>query len=104
LIRLADTPEQAAEHAQQILGRSFKGFLIQRVLVEQAIAIKSEYYLALLIDRASRRPVMMASARGGVDIEEVAATDPDAIARLVVDPAFGPFVFELRRLFGDARF
>ncbi len=104
LIKLADNPEQAAEHARAILGRAFKGFLIQRVLVEQAQQFTREYYLALLVDRASKRPLMMASAKGGVDIEEVAATEPEAIARLTIDPAFGPFGFELRDLIARAGF
>ena len=104
LIKLADTPEQAAAHARAMIGQTFKGFVISRVLIEQAIDIAREYYLALLVDRASQRPVMMASARGGVDIEEVAASDPAAIARLAIDPAFGPFGFQMRRLIADAGF
>lgn len=103
-IKVAETPQQAADYTRGMLGQPFKGFLIQRVLIEQAIDIQREYYLALLIDRATRRPVMMASAQGGVDIEEVAATNPEAIARLVVDPAFGPLGFQMRKIVADAGF
>ena len=103
LIKLANTPEEAAQHARNIIGQTFKGFTIQRVYVEQAVDIKSEYYLALLVDRATKRPVMMASSKGGVDIEEVAEHEPEAIARLTIDPAFGPLGFEMRDLIAARR-
>jgi len=104
LIKLANSPEEAAQHARDIIGRTFKGFTIQRVYVERAVDIKSEYYLALLVDRATKRPVMMASSKGGVDIEEVAEHEPEAIARLTIDPAFGPLGFEMRDLIQRAGF
>jgi succinyl-CoA synthetase beta subunit len=68
------------------------------VLVEEALEIALEYYLAITIDRSVKRPVAMLSAMGGVDIEEVAATAPEKIARLAIDPAYGPLDFEVRAL------
>lgn len=102
LVKLADSPEQAQSMAEAIIGQTFKGYVIRRVLVEQAVDIAAEYYLAATIDRASKRTVIMLSGMGGVDIEEVAATSPEKIARLVVDPAYGPLDFEIRALIAQA--
>ena len=71
-IKLAESPEQAKELAAGMLGQTFKGFKIGRLLVEEAVEIAAEYYLAVTVDRASKSPIMMVSAMGGVDIEEVA--------------------------------
>jgi succinyl-CoA synthetase beta subunit len=98
LIKLVESPEQARAAATEILGRAFKGFIISRLLIEQAVSIASEYYLAVTVDRVTKSPVMICSAMGGVDIEEVAETEPDKIAKLVIDVAYGPFDFELRDL------
>jgi succinyl-CoA synthetase beta subunit len=102
--RVATTPEEARAAAEGMLGKPLKGLIVHHVLVEEALAIASEYYLAVTIDRTSKSPVMIASAMGGVDIEEVAASTPEKIARLVVDPAYGPLGFELRRLNEEAAF
>jgi succinyl-CoA synthetase beta subunit len=101
-IKLADSPEQASELAAGMLGQTFKGFKIGRLLIEEAVQIAAEYYLAVTIDRASKSPIMMVSAMGGVDIEEVAETAPEKIARLVIDVAYGPLDFQLRDLAGRA--
>ncbi|MDP8924403.1 MAG: acetate--CoA ligase family protein, partial [Chloroflexota bacterium] len=101
-IKLAETPEQAGQHAAAMLGQTFKGFKIERLLIEEAVDIAAEYYLAVLVDRASKSPLMMVSAMGGVDIEEVAERSPDKIARLAIDVAYGPLDFELRDLAGRA--
>jgi succinyl-CoA synthetase beta subunit len=101
-IKLADSPEQASELAAGMLGQTFKGFKIGRLLIEEAVQIAAEYYLAVTIDRASKSPIMMVSAMGGVDIEEVAETAPEKIARLVIDVAYGPLDFQLRGLAGRA--
>jgi succinyl-CoA synthetase beta subunit len=98
LIKLAESADEAERHAAAILGQTFQGYRIQRLLVEQALDFVAEYYLAVTIDRTSKSPIMMFSVMGGVDIEEVAVSHPDAIRRLVVDVAYGPFDFELRRL------
>lgn len=97
-IKLAETPEQAKSLAAGMLGQTFKGFVINRLLIEEAVSIASEYYLAITVDRATKSPIMICSARGGVDIEEVAATDPAAIANLVIDVAYGPWDYQLRDL------
>jgi succinyl-CoA synthetase beta subunit len=90
-IKLASSPAEARQQAAAMLGQTFKGYVIQRLLIEEALQIAAEYYLAVTIDRDTRSPVMMLSAMGGVDIEEVAASNPEKIARLPIDIAFGPF-------------
>jgi succinyl-CoA synthetase beta subunit len=97
-IKLATSPDEAKGYAAAMLGQTFKGFLISRLLVEEAVDIAAEYYLAITVDRASKSPIMICSAKGGVDIEEVAESDPDAIVSLVIDVAFGPWDFQLRDL------
>src|SRR3954463_757985 len=76
-IKLATTPDEAKRYAAEMLGQTFKGFLISRLLVEEAVDIAAEYYLAITIDRASKSPILICSAKGGVDIEEVAEHDPE---------------------------
>lgn len=88
-VKLARTAEEAREHAERILGMTIKDLLVETVLVTPAEEIASESYVGVIMDRASKRPVFMVSAEGGVDIEEVAATNPDAIRRLGVDPRYG---------------
>ena len=85
-IRLVESPEEAGEVATEILGMTIKGLPVRRVLVDEAADIESEIYLGVTNDRAARKPVMIASSEGGVDIEEVAATDPEKIVRVNVDP------------------
>ncbi|MBA2446902.1 MAG: ADP-forming succinate--CoA ligase subunit beta [Chloroflexi bacterium] len=97
-IKLADSHDQAKNLAAGMLGQTFKGFKIGRLLVEETVHFTAEYYLAVTVDRASKSPIMIASAMGGVDIEEVAASSPDKIANLVVDVAYGPLDFQLRAL------
>ena len=97
-IKLASSPDEARDVASQILGMDIKGHTVKRVLVERAGDIKSEYYFSFLLDRSERKFLGMMSAKGGVDIEEVAETDPDAIARVHVDPLVGISDFHARRL------
>jgi succinyl-CoA synthetase beta subunit len=101
-IKLASSSDEARAHAAGMLGKPLRGLTVNRVLVEQALDIASEYYLAVTIDRTSKRPVMMLSTMGGIDIEEVAAQHPEKIARLIIDPAYGPMDFQLRDLVADA--
>jgi succinyl-CoA synthetase beta subunit len=103
-IKVVNTPEEARAAADAMLGRPLKGLMVHHVLVEEALPIASEYYLSVVVDRAPKRPVMIASAMGGVDIEEVAASAPDKIARLTIDPAYGPLGFEVRQLCEQAGF
>lgn len=88
-VKLAKTPEEARAHAEKILGMDIKGLTVEKVLVTPAEDIASEAYVGVIMDRASKRPVFMVSREGGVDIEEVAAENPEAIRRLAVDPRYG---------------
>jgi succinyl-CoA synthetase beta subunit len=88
-VKLAKTASEASEHAARILGMSIKGLEVQKVLVVPAVDIASEAYVGLILDRESQCPVLMVSAAGGVDIEEVAATTPEKIHRLAIDPRYG---------------
>lgn len=97
-IRLADNPDQAEQVAGQILGMKIKGLTVKKVLVDEAAAIAKEIYLGIVIDRARRRPVIMASAEGGVEIEEVARTTPERIIKVAIDPFLGLQPFQAREL------
>jgi succinyl-CoA synthetase beta subunit len=97
-IKLARTPVEAKRAAAEILGMEIKGFRVAEVLCETAQEITREVYLGLTLDRDARRPVLILSAQGGMEIEEVAETHPDAIARLYPDPWRGPLGFEVRDL------
>jgi succinyl-CoA synthetase beta subunit len=97
-IKLASSPDEVREVADQILGMDIKGHIVKRVLVERAGDIKAEYYCSFLLDRSERKFLGMMSAKGGVDIEEVADTDPDAIAMVHIDPLAGISDFHARRL------
>jgi succinyl-CoA synthetase beta subunit len=97
-VRLAATPDEAAAVAEAILGMDIKGFTVRKVLVAAAADIVKEFYLAAVLDRAERGILLMGSAEGGVEIEAVAASDPQAIVRVHADPAFGLLGFQARRL------
>ncbi|HTU76692.1 MAG TPA: ADP-forming succinate--CoA ligase subunit beta, partial [Trebonia sp.] len=88
-VKLADSPADAYEKADKILGMDIKGHTVHRVLIAEATDIKSEYYLSFLLDRASRTFISICSVEGGVEIEEVAHANPDAIARVPVSPLTG---------------
>jgi succinyl-CoA synthetase beta subunit len=95
-IKLANNADEARTVAGQILGMDLKGLTVEHVLVEQQVRIAQEYYAGITLDRARHRFVLMLSSKGGVDIEEVAATDPDAIIKTWIDPAFGLLPFQIR--------
>jgi succinyl-CoA synthetase beta subunit len=97
-IKTASSPEEAAAVAAGILGMDIRGHRVGRVLVERAGDIASEYYLSFLLDRSERNFLGMMSSKGGVDIEEVAASDPEAIARVHIDPLLGVSDFHARAL------
>ena len=88
-IRLAGTPDEAREAAAAIIGMNIKGLTVQKVLVEEAVEIATEYYLGITLDRDARRDAVIFSVAGGVDIEEVAASTPEKIVRSVIDPLIG---------------
>jgi succinyl-CoA synthetase beta subunit len=97
-IKYAENPDQAYEHAQSILGMEIKGIPVKKVLVTEAADIASEAYIGVIVDRKSKRPVIMVSAAGGVDIEEVAKKTPEKIFKLEVDPIMGLNTFQAREL------
>ena len=88
-VKLASSPDEAEVVASQILGMKIRGFKVRKVLIDEAADIRDEIYLAMLIDRSKRRAMMMASASGGVDIEQVAEETPEKIVRVHVDPLIG---------------
>lgn len=97
-VKLADTPEQAEQVAGQILGMNIKGLTVEKVLVAEAITYEREIYLGVIMDRAARRIVLMASAEGGVEIEEVAKTNPEAIVKVAAHPMLGLLDYQARDL------
>ncbi len=97
-IKLADTPEQAEQAASQILGMDIKGLIVEKVLVAEAISYEREIYLGVIMDRASKQLVMMASSEGGIEIEEVAKTNPDAIVKIAAHPTLGLLDYQARQL------
>ncbi|HXG75691.1 MAG TPA: ADP-forming succinate--CoA ligase subunit beta [Gaiellaceae bacterium] len=101
-IKLADTPAEAEARAREILGLDIRGHVVHRLWIERASEIAREYYLSVTFDRGAKRPLLMFTTRGGVDIEEVAASDPDALVRLHVDPLEGYHPWQGRRLVYEA--
>jgi succinyl-CoA synthetase beta subunit len=101
-IKLAQSAEEAREHAEAILGMDIRGLTVHELWVEAASEIASEYYASVVFDRSAKAPLIMLSTKGGMDIEEVAAEDPEAIARLHVDPLLGYQDFHGRRLAFEA--
>ena len=88
-VKLAKTAAEAEAVAGKILGMTIKGLTVQKVLIVPAADIASESYVGIIVDRNTQRPVLMVSAAGGIDIEEVAAKTPEKIHRLAVDPRYG---------------
>jgi succinyl-CoA synthetase beta subunit len=101
-VKLARSPEEAREKAAQILGLNIKGFITKKVLVAKGINIAREYYAGMILDRVTQRVVLMLSKEGGVDIEEVAATRPDALIKYPINPQTGLRPFEARELVKQA--
>ncbi len=101
-IELVDDAEEAREAADRILGMDLKGYHVDRVLVEEAVDFTDELYVGVTMDRGEGEAVAMVSTRGGVNIEEVAEEDPDAIAREHIDPAFGMHPFQARNVVYEA--
>jgi len=103
-VKLADTAEEARAKAQAILGLDIKGHTVHKVLVTPASDIAQEYYLSFLLDRANRTFLAMASVEGGMEIEEVAATKPEALAKILIDPLAGVDQAKAREIVTAARF
>jgi succinyl-CoA synthetase beta subunit len=101
-IKVAQDRREAEAHAQAILGMDIRGFTVHEVWVERASDIAAEYYASIVFDRSAKRPMVMLSTQGGMDIEEVAERAPEAIARLHVDPLLGFQDFHARRLAFEA--
>jgi len=101
-IKLADTPADAEARAAEILGMDIRGHVVDKVLVERASEIAHEYYLSIAFDRSAKRPLFIFTTQGGVNIEEVAASSPEALVRLHVDPLEGFHPWHARRLVYEA--
>ncbi|MFT4921958.1 MAG: succinyl-CoA synthetase beta subunit [Haloarculaceae archaeon] len=101
-IKLVENQQEAREAAEEIIGMDLKGYEVDRVLVEEAVDFVDELYVGVTMDRGEGKPVAMVSSRGGVNIEEVAEEDPDAIAREHIDPAFGMHPYQARKAVYDA--
>ena len=97
-IKLAKDRAEAQEHATAILGMDIRGFTVHELYVEKASEIDEEYYAAIVFDRSAKKPMVMLSRMGGMDVEEVAETDPEAMRMLHVDPLLGLQDFHGRRL------
>jgi succinyl-CoA synthetase beta subunit len=97
-VKLAQTPEQAEQVANSILGMTIKKLTVRKVLVDPAVNIASEIYLGIVNDRASGKPVIMASSEGGIEIEQVAKEKPEAIVRELIDPFLGLLDYQARNL------
>jgi succinyl-CoA synthetase beta subunit len=101
-IKVAKTPDEAEEKAKQILGMDIKGLTVNKVLVEEGIDIKEEYYLGIIVDREAQRNAVMVSSAGGMDIEEVAAETPEKIARAWIYPGQTLHAFQIKDLLFEA--
>src|SRR5947199_2198153 len=102
-IKLAKDRHEAEQHAQAILGMDIRGFTVHELYVEKASDIAEEYYAAIVFDRGAKKPMAMLSRMGGMDVEEIAERDPEAIVRLHVDPLEGFQDFHGRRLAFDSK-
>ncbi len=103
-VKLAKTPDEAEQHADAILGMEIKGLTVNRVLIAPAASIEEEYYFSFLLDRANRQYLCIASVEGGVEIEEVAKTNPDAVRKIPIDPGTGVDEAKAREIVADAKF
>ena len=104
-VKLAKSPEEAERIARDMLGMTLvthqtgpEGRVVSRLLIEEGLQMTRELYLSLVLDRAAGKPVMMASAAGGMDIEEVAAATPEKIAKVYIEPGVGIVPFEARQI------
>ena len=103
-LRLAPTPQEALAAAEDILGMDIRGHTVEKVMVAQAVDIAQEYYFSLLLDRANRSHLAICSVEGGMDIEQLAADTPEALARVPIDPLTGLDEATAREIVAAARF
>ena len=103
-VKLAENPADAQAKAEAILGLDIKGHIVQKVLITGAADIAEEYYVSFLLDRANRNFLAMASVEGGMDIEEVAATKPEALAKVAIDPIQGVDAAKAAEIVAEAKF
>src|SRR5688500_1916190 len=103
-VKLAKTPDEAFEHATNILNLEIKGLPVNRVLVTPATPPEEEYYFSFLLDRSNRQYLCIASVEGGVEIEEVAKTNPDAVKQIAIDPGAGVDEVKARAIATEAAF
>src|SRR5262249_60542966 len=96
-IQFGDTPEAARAEAARVLGMDIKGLKVEKVLVTPKLDIAEEYYVGIVLDRASQAPVVMVSAAGGVDIEQVAEETPEKIIKQPIDVRWGLLPEQARR-------
>jgi succinyl-CoA synthetase beta subunit len=101
-IKVAHDSQEARDHAEAIFGMDIRGLTVRELWIERASDIAAEYYASIVFDRSAKAPLLMLSTKGGMDIEEVAESDPEAIARLHVDPLVGFQPFHGRRLAFEA--
>src|SRR5437763_1352701 len=101
-IKVAQNEDEARQHAGAILGMDIRGLTVHELWIEGASEIDAEYYASVIFDRSAKAPLVMLSTKGGMDIEQVAEEDPDAIATLHVDPLLGFQDFHGRRLAYEA--
>jgi len=97
-VRLVKSPGEADEEATKILGKRIKGFPVRRILIEEAVSFKQEIYIGMTVEREQGNILLIASAEGGVDIEEIARTSPEKIAFINIDPLLGLKNFQSRNL------
>jgi succinyl-CoA synthetase beta subunit len=103
-VKIAKTADDAFEHASNILGMQIKGLTVNRVLVTPATPPEEEYYFSFLLDRSNRQYLCIASVEGGVEIEEVAKTNPDAVKQIGIDPGKGVDEAKAREIATEAKF
>ncbi|MEB3368865.1 ADP-forming succinate--CoA ligase subunit beta [Saccharopolyspora mangrovi] len=103
-VKLAENPDEAQTKAEAILGLDIKGHITNKVLVTTASDIAEEYYFSFLLDRANRNFLAMASVEGGMEIEEVAATKPEALAKIAIDPIEGVDLDKAKEIVSAAKF
>ena len=97
-IKVVNSPEDAESAAEQILGMDIRGHTVRQVYIEGGAEIEREFYLSITVDRTAKKPLILFSTEGGVEIEEVAETNPDAIVRLHVDPLVGLLPYQVREV------
>jgi succinyl-CoA synthetase beta subunit len=97
-VKLAKTKAEAIERAEEILGMNIKGLTVEKVLIAEAVDIEKEFYVGLINDRNTKSVVLMASAEGGVEIEEVAKVSPEKIIKMPIDPTMGLMDWQARKI------